>query len=212
MSKVKGVARLLVNAQQASPSPALGQALGPLGVNMAEFCKTFNARTANIEPGVPIPVSLTAFSDRTFKYDTKVCFYLVILICLRFSFNYIKTALFFYCIVTLLLLLLLLLLQTPPTAWFLKRLTGIVRGSAKPGQDFNGTVNVKQIYEIAKVKVTDPHLQHIPLESMCRSIIGTAKSMGIKVITSGDDTFSASSNQDGSKKLQTTKIDKKQAS
>jgi large subunit ribosomal protein L11 len=51
--------RLMVPAVQAKPGPALGQALGPLGLNMAEFCKQFNDRTKNYEKDVPIPVVLT---------------------------------------------------------------------------------------------------------------------------------------------------------
>ena len=68
MASIKGVARLRVPAGIAKPSPALGQALGPLGVNMMEFCKDFNAKTAAMKPSAVLRVSLTAFDDRTFKY------------------------------------------------------------------------------------------------------------------------------------------------
>jgi ribosomal protein L11 len=68
---VKGIARLLVNSGKAAPSPAIGQSLGPLGVNMMEFCKEFNARTANLGGDVPVPVVLTAFDNRTFSFITK---------------------------------------------------------------------------------------------------------------------------------------------
>jgi large subunit ribosomal protein L11 len=68
MAAVKGVARLRVAAGAAKPSPAIGQALGPLGVNMMEFCKDFNAKTATYKPSAVMRVRLTAFDDRTFKY------------------------------------------------------------------------------------------------------------------------------------------------
>lgn len=68
MAAVKGTARLLVQAGAAKPSPAIGQALGPLGVNMMEFCKDFNAKTGNYKGSALMRVKLTAFEDRTFKY------------------------------------------------------------------------------------------------------------------------------------------------
>mmetsp|Transcript_16022 Transcript_16022/g.18118 ORF Transcript_16022/g.18118 Transcript_16022/m.18118 type:complete len:147 (-) Transcript_16022:645-1085(-) len=141
MSKVKGVARLLVPAGKAAPSPAIGQALGPLGVNMMEFCKTFNARTVEIKDNTPIPVTLTAFEDRSFDFVTK----------------------------------------TPPTSWFLKQAAGIEKGASKPGEEIAGTVSIKHIYEIAKIKQTDEHLSHIHLQGLVKSIMSTSKSMGIQV-------------------------------
>ena len=63
--------RLLVGAGSAKPGPAIGQALGPLGLNMAEFCKQFNEITKNYEKDVPIPVDLSAFSNRTFTFIVK---------------------------------------------------------------------------------------------------------------------------------------------
>lgn len=63
--------RIRVNAAQAKPSPAIGQTLGPLGINMMMFCKEFNARTANVQPHVPLQVTLQAYSDRTFKFSVR---------------------------------------------------------------------------------------------------------------------------------------------
>lgn len=63
--------RLRVGAGAAKPGPAIGQALGPLGLNMAEFCKQFNDATKNYEKDVPIPVLLSAFNNRTFKFEVK---------------------------------------------------------------------------------------------------------------------------------------------
>jgi large subunit ribosomal protein L11 len=70
MSLVRKV-RLLVPAGNAKPGPAIGQALGPLGINMMDFCKAFNARTQNIQPSTPCPVVLSAFANRTFEFVVK---------------------------------------------------------------------------------------------------------------------------------------------
>lgn len=69
--KISGYIKLQVPAGQANPSPPIGPALGQAGLNIMEFCKTFNARTQNLEPGMPIPVVITAYSDRTFTFVTK---------------------------------------------------------------------------------------------------------------------------------------------
>ncbi|CCI47766.1 hypothetical protein ABG067_005682 [Albugo candida] len=141
MAAVKGVVRLRVAAGKASPSPAIGQALGPLGVNMMEFCKSFNDRTAHLLADVPTPVTLTAFADRTFEFQIK----------------------------------------TPPTTWFLKKCAGITSGSATPGEVYVGNIKLRQIYEIAKIKQTDENLDYMDLPSLCKSIIGSAKSMGLRI-------------------------------
>ena len=67
----KGKVNLRVPASVAKPSPSLGQALGPLGLNMNDFCKEFNEATSKFTPEVPIPVALTAFADRTFTFTIK---------------------------------------------------------------------------------------------------------------------------------------------
>jgi large subunit ribosomal protein L11 len=69
--KVTGYIKLQVPAGQANPSPPVGPALGQHGVNIMEFCKTFNAQTQGIEPGLPIPVVITVYSDRSFTFITK---------------------------------------------------------------------------------------------------------------------------------------------
>ncbi|KDO31624.1 hypothetical protein SPRG_03544 [Saprolegnia parasitica CBS 223.65] len=144
MSAVKGVVRLRVAAGKAAPSPAIGQALGPLGVNMMEFCRSFNDRTAHLTPSIPVPVQLTAMNDRTFSYTIK----------------------------------------TPPTTWFLKKAAQITSGSELTGQKEVGQVSLRHIYEIAKVKQQDELLDYIELESLCKNIIGSAKSMGLRVACS----------------------------
>ena len=69
--KVVGVIKLHVPAGKANPSPPIGPALGQRGLNIMEFCKAFNAATQNLEPGMPIPVVITAFGDRSFTFVTK---------------------------------------------------------------------------------------------------------------------------------------------
>ena len=69
--KVTGYIKLQVPAGQANPSPPVGPALGQHGVNIMEFCKAFNAETQSIEAGLPIPVVITVYSDRSFTFITK---------------------------------------------------------------------------------------------------------------------------------------------
>lgn len=69
--KIIGYIKLQVPAGKANPSPPIGPALGQRGLNIMEFCKTFNAQTQGLEPGMPIPVVITAYADRTFTFITK---------------------------------------------------------------------------------------------------------------------------------------------
>ncbi|MBM3487927.1 MAG: 50S ribosomal protein L11 [Alphaproteobacteria bacterium] len=69
--KINGYIKLQVPAGQANPSPPIGPALGQQGLNIMEFCKQFNAQTQKTEQGVPIPVVITVFSDRTFTFEMK---------------------------------------------------------------------------------------------------------------------------------------------
>ncbi|MGE0748520.1 MAG: 50S ribosomal protein L11 [Vicinamibacterales bacterium] len=69
--KINGYVKLQVPAGQANPSPPIGPALGQQGLNIMEFCKQFNAQTQKMEQGIPIPVVITVFSDRTFAFETK---------------------------------------------------------------------------------------------------------------------------------------------
>jgi large subunit ribosomal protein L11 len=66
--KVVGYIKLQVPAGQANPSPPIGPALGQRGLNIMEFCKQFNAQTQKLEAGMPIPVTITAYGDRTFTF------------------------------------------------------------------------------------------------------------------------------------------------
>ena len=69
--KVVGYIKLQVPAGSANPSPPIGPALGQRGLNIMEFCKNFNARTQDQEKGMPIPVTITVFSDKSFTYEMK---------------------------------------------------------------------------------------------------------------------------------------------
>ncbi|NCA71491.1 MAG: 50S ribosomal protein L11 [Sphingobacteriia bacterium] len=69
--KINAYIKLQVKAGQATPSPPVGPALGQHGVNIMEFCKAFNARTDELEKGMPIPVVITVYSDRSFTFITK---------------------------------------------------------------------------------------------------------------------------------------------
>ena len=69
--KVTGLIKLQINAGAANPAPPIGPALGQHGVNIMEFCKAFNARTQGMEPGLPTPVIITVYSDRSFTFETK---------------------------------------------------------------------------------------------------------------------------------------------
>ncbi|AIT42730.1 50S ribosomal protein L11 [Moraxella catarrhalis] len=69
--KIDGYIKLQVPAGKANPSPPIGPALGQKGVNIMAFCKEFNAASANIEPGLPIPVVITVFSDKSFTFVMK---------------------------------------------------------------------------------------------------------------------------------------------
>ncbi|CAL4317918.1 50S ribosomal protein L11 [Buchnera aphidicola (Periphyllus testudinaceus)] len=137
--KITGYIKLQVPAGQANPSPPVGPALGQKGLNIMDFCKQFNSETNKLEKGVPTPVVITVFSDKTFSFITK----------------------------------------TPPASILLKKYAGIKSGSKKPNIEFVGKINISKIQEIAKIKKKDMTGRNI--KKMCLSIIGTAKSMGLKI-------------------------------
>jgi large subunit ribosomal protein L11 len=137
--KVTGYIKLQVKAGQANPSPPVGPALGQRGLNIMEFCKAFNAATQKMEPGAPVPVVITAYSDRSFTFAMK----------------------------------------TSPATYWLKKLTGAAKGSAKPNTDKVGKVTRAQLEEIAKNK--DADLTAADLDAAVRTIAGSARSMGLVV-------------------------------
>ena len=69
--EIKGYIKLQVPSGKANPSPPIGPALGQRGVNIMEFCKAFNAKTKDLEPGTPIPTTITVYADRSFTFVTK---------------------------------------------------------------------------------------------------------------------------------------------
>jgi large subunit ribosomal protein L11 len=132
--------KLQLAAAKATPAPPVGTALGPHGVNIMDFCKQFNAKTAKEPEGMIIPVLVTIYTDRTFTFITK----------------------------------------TPPASELLKRAAGIVKGSPEPNRNKVAKVTLKQVEEIAKAKL--PDLNTTKLESAVRTIMGTARNMGIEVV------------------------------
>ena len=137
--KVIAQVKLQVEAGKANPSPPIGPALGQHGVNIMDFCKAFNARTANDE-GMIIPVVLTVYQDKSFTFITK----------------------------------------TPPAAVLLKKAAEIAKGSGEPKTEKVGKVSRDQVEEIARKKM--PDLNAVDMESACKIIEGTAKSMGLEVV------------------------------
>ncbi|HTR47110.1 MAG TPA: 50S ribosomal protein L11 [Verrucomicrobiae bacterium] len=137
--KVNAVVKLQLPAAKATPAPPVGTALGPHGLNIMDFCKQFNAKTAKEPDGMIFPVLVTVYSDRTFSF----------------------------------------ILKTPPASELLKRAAGIVKGSPEPNRNKVAKVTKKQVEEIAKTKL--PDLNTTNLASAMRSVMGTARNMGIEV-------------------------------
>ena len=138
--KIGGYIKLQVPAGQANPSPPIGPALGQRGVNIMEFCKTFNAQTQKLEQGMHIPTVITVFADKSFTFITK----------------------------------------TPPTSFFLKRAAKLEKATGTPGREFVGQVTMKQVREIAELKMAD--LNAYDIDKAAEMIKGSARSMGIEVV------------------------------
>jgi large subunit ribosomal protein L11 len=130
--------KLQIPGGVANPSPPVGPALGQHGLNIMEFCKAFNARTAD-QKGTIIPVIITVYSDRSFSFITK----------------------------------------TPPASVLLLQAAKVEKGSGVPNRTKVASVSAQQIEEIARLKL--PDLTAKDLEAARRSIMGTARSMGIDV-------------------------------
>ena len=136
--KTIGFIKLQIPAGQANPAPPVGPALGQQGVNIMDFCKSFNAATQD-QPGMIIPVEITVYADRSFTFITK----------------------------------------TPPASTLLKKAANLKKGSGEPNKEKVGIVSVKDLEEIAQLKMKD--LNANTLESAVMMIRGTAVSMGITV-------------------------------
>jgi large subunit ribosomal protein L11 len=137
--KIVGFIKLQIPAGKANPSPPVGPALGQHGLNIMQFCKEFNARTAQ-QGDLIIPVLITAYADRSFTFITK----------------------------------------TPPASILLKRAAKVEKGSGEPNKNKIGKVSQKQVREIAELKL--PDLNTTSIEAACRSVAGTARSMGLEVV------------------------------
>lgn len=137
--KVNAVVKLQLPAGKATPAPPVGTALGPHGLNIMDFCKQFNSKTAKEPDGMIFPVLVTVYSDRTFTF----------------------------------------ILKTPPASELLKRAAGIVKGSPEPNRNKVAKVSKKQVEEIARTKL--PDLNTTNIEAAMRSVMGTARNMGIEV-------------------------------
>ena len=137
--KIIAQIKLQVEAGKANPSPPIGPALGQHGVNIMDFCKAFNARTANDE-GMIIPAIIAVYQDRSFTFVTK----------------------------------------TPPASVLLKKAAKIAKGSGDPKREKIGKVTRQQVEEIAKLKMVD--LNAYDLDSACKIVEGTARSIGIEIL------------------------------
>jgi len=136
--KITAYVKLQIPGCEAKPSPPVGPALGQHGVNIMEFCKSFNAQT-QAQPGVIIPVLITIYADRSFSF----------------------------------------VLKTPPASYLLKKAAGLERGSAEPNRNKVARLTMKQVEEIAKLKMPDLNAKDLP--GAVQTIMGTARSLGIEV-------------------------------
>jgi large subunit ribosomal protein L11 len=138
--KVTAQVKLQIPAGKATPAPPVGTALGPQGVNIMEFCKAFNAKTAAQE-GLIIPVVITIYSDRSFTFITK----------------------------------------TPPVAVLVKKACNLAKGSAEPNRNKVARITMKQVEEIARIKM--PDLNCFDLEAAVAQVKGACRSMGVEVVS-----------------------------
>ena len=137
--KVLQIVKLQIPGGAASPAPPVGPALGGAGINIPEFCKSFNAQTQG-DAGTIIPVEISVFEDRSFTFITK----------------------------------------TPPVPVLIKRAVNLAKGSAEPNKNRVGKITLKQVEEIAKIKM--PDLNCFDLESAIQQVKGTCVSMGVDVV------------------------------
>jgi large subunit ribosomal protein L11 len=137
--KIRTVLTLQLPAGKATPAPPVGTALGPHGINIVEFCKSYNEKTA-AQSGQVIPAQITVYEDRSFSF----------------------------------------ILKTPPAADLLRKAAGVEKGSGTTGRDKVGSVTMKQVREIAEVKMAD--LNAVDIDGAAKIVAGTARSMGIEVV------------------------------
>ncbi|EMF12460.1 ribosomal protein L11 [Sphaerulina musiva SO2202] len=171
------IVKLIVGAGQASPSPPVGPALGSKGVKSMDFCKEFNARTANYIPGTPIPARVTVRPDRSFHFEIRTPPTASLLLSAA-GVSPIKNK----------------LRGAGNTAGPKVKAAAAAAGatgkaafhgaSAPPGNAALGSVgkiSLKHVYEIAKIKQSETRLSGVSLEAMVKSVIAQAGSIGVIV-------------------------------
>jgi len=137
--EVKARLRLQIPGGAATPAPPVGAALGQQGINIMDFCKQFNAKTAD-KKGQTVPVLITVYKDKSFDF----------------------------------------IIKTAPTSELIKKRINLSKGSSKPNVDKVGKISMKDIQEIAKIKM--PDLNAFDLDHAMKIIAGSARSMGVEVV------------------------------
>ncbi len=137
LKQIKSYIKLQVLSGMANPSPPVGPTLGQKGLNIMDFCKSFNEKTSNLEKGMPIPVVISVYSDRSFSF----------------------------------------IIKSPPVSFLLKKILSIKKGVTKPNHDTILYINKNQVLDIVKLKLVDMNTYNI--DSIFKTILGTARSMGI---------------------------------
>jgi large subunit ribosomal protein L11 len=147
--------KMRVPAGNATAAPPVGPTLGQAGVNLMDFCKLFNARTAKYKENIQLPVKLFTYSDRSFEFQVSTPVREPGLrLCLALSLSGSPACLG----------LLGLSPRSPhcptaqPATYFLKAAAGIEKGTSTPGKEIVGQITLKQIYAIAQIKQKDPNL------------------------------------------------------
>ncbi len=137
--KIKVVVKLQLQAGKATPAPPVGTALGPHGLNIAQFVKEFNDQSAPMGDTV-VPVLMTIYEDRTYSF----------------------------------------ILKTPPVPNLIMKAIGVPKGAANPLTNKVGKITKAQVREIAEKKLSD--LNTTDVEAAMRTVMGSARSMGVEVI------------------------------
>jgi large subunit ribosomal protein L11 len=137
--EIKAKLKLQLPGGAATPAPPVGSTLGQHQVNLMEFCKQYNARTAS-RKGETVPVEITVYKDKSFEF----------------------------------------VIKTAPTSELIKKRINITKGAAKAGEETVGQITLKDIEEIAKIKL--PDLNAHDLEQAKKIVAGSARSMGVKVV------------------------------